>query len=174
MQTKVGDLFGYVAQVNEQGQEKGIVIAHVCNDVGGWGSGFVVPLGRAYPRAELAYRNWHKEGITEAALGGIPVEIPFELGNAQIVRGKTDGDVWVANMVAQHSTITRSPGSKPIRYAALVRCMQQVGDFCREHEKQIYCPKFGSDLAGGTWEFIAELIDEIWDGIPVTLCVLEE
>jgi hypothetical protein len=32
-----------------------MVIAHVCNDVGAWGRGFVVPLGKRYPSAKQQF-----------------------------------------------------------------------------------------------------------------------
>ena len=28
------------------------LIAHICNDIGAWGKGFVVPLGQKYPKAK--------------------------------------------------------------------------------------------------------------------------
>jgi hypothetical protein len=36
----------------------------------------------------------------------------------------------------------------------------------------ICCPKFGSLRSGGNWDFILELIEEIWlnNGIDVTVC----
>ena len=34
-----------------------VIIPHICNNVGGWGAGFVVPLGRHYPDAKKSYKN---------------------------------------------------------------------------------------------------------------------
>lgn len=34
------------------------VIAHVCNDSGGWGKGFVLAVSRRWPEPEAAYRRW--------------------------------------------------------------------------------------------------------------------
>jgi len=34
---------------------------------------------------------------------------------------------------------------------------------------QIHAPLFGSGLAGGNWDFIEELINEIWDGYDITV-----
>jgi hypothetical protein len=38
----------------------------------------------------------------------------------------------------------------------------------------IICPKFGSGLAGGKWDFIEELIIDCWckQSIDVTVCYL--
>ena len=43
-------------------QGKGVkLIAHVCNDLGGWGKGFVLAISRRWPEPEAAYRRWHRE-----------------------------------------------------------------------------------------------------------------
>ena len=42
-----------------QGRGPG-VIAHICNDLGQWGKGFVLPLGKRYPDAEK-----HGKPVTE-------------------------------------------------------------------------------------------------------------
>lgn len=36
------------------------IIAHVCNDIGGWGRGFVVSVSQKCPVVEHAYRAWSK------------------------------------------------------------------------------------------------------------------
>ena len=39
--------------------EKPIIIPHVCNNIGGWGSGFVVALNNAFGIGPMmAYRDW--------------------------------------------------------------------------------------------------------------------
>ena len=37
------------------------IIAHICNDLGGWGKGFVLAISRRWPEPERAYRQWHRE-----------------------------------------------------------------------------------------------------------------
>lgn len=34
------------------------IIAHICNDCGGWGSGFVVAISRRWSEPESQYRKW--------------------------------------------------------------------------------------------------------------------
>src|SRR5262245_49475582 len=63
------------------------VIAHVCNDVGAWGAGFVLAVSRRWKAPEEAYRRAFKEG------GGLA------LGAVQFV--PVEPDLTVANMVAQ-------------------------------------------------------------------------
>jgi O-acetyl-ADP-ribose deacetylase (regulator of RNase III) len=36
------------------------VIAHVCNDRGRWGKGFVLAVSARWPEPERAYRDWHR------------------------------------------------------------------------------------------------------------------
>ncbi len=36
------------------------IIVHICNDVGGWGKGFVVALSNRWPEPEKQYREWFK------------------------------------------------------------------------------------------------------------------
>lgn len=38
------------------------VICHICNDIGGWGKGFVLVLSRRWPEPEAGYRSWHTSG----------------------------------------------------------------------------------------------------------------
>jgi hypothetical protein len=161
------------------------VVPHVCNDIGGWGSGFVVAISKKYNKPERLYRMWHSQG----SWNQFGRDVPFALGEIQIA--KADDGVFVANMIAQHNTIKTD--GKPIRYRHLANTMSSVGKFCQVYQKQINdklvamgkdensvevvirCPMFGSGLAGGDWKFIEELIDEIWIGdydLEVTVCAL--
>lgn len=131
------------------------VICHVANDMRVMGSGFALELVTRFPIVKQRNRS---ENLGDAEL----VEIGEQL--------------FVFNMVAQHQTIRQN--SKPIRYAALVDCMKTVKDFIDDfkttgYKVEIVAPKFGSDRARGNWNFIEELINEIWTDIPVFIYVLE-
>jgi hypothetical protein len=130
-----------------------VIIPHIVNDIGAWGSGFVVPLGRHFPIAKEAYHQYRP------SLGQCQFVDCLELyGQPRLV---------VANMCAQRGIVGRSTGDrsevndKPIRYEALVKCLRQLDDYCKTLDIEVHAPKFGSDRAGGTWPFIAELIEEI-------------
>ena len=44
-------------------QAKGVkIICHVCNDIGGWGKGFVLALSRRWEQPESEYRAWYAQG----------------------------------------------------------------------------------------------------------------
>lgn len=158
-----------------------IVIPHVCNDIGRWGSGFVNAITARWgegPRE--AYLAWHKmNGFRLKEIEqdfNVIIDSPFnfELGNTQIV--KLPNKIYVANMVAQHQVRGMDKtGRPPIRYGALTTAMMSVRKHALSTIAEIHCPKFGSDLAGGDWDIISQLIQEIWidNGIDVTVYEFE-
>lgn len=134
------------------------VIAHCCNDLGRWGAGFVVALGRRWPIAKEAYLAWYRSAP----------EVPGEatgrmgLGEAQLIQ--VEDDIWVANIVGQHGVGMGSGGRAPIRYDALRRGLTAVCRWANIHEATVHMPKLGSGLAGGHWGNIeamvkAEIVD---------------
>ena len=42
------------------------IICHICNDVGGWGKGFVLAVSKKWKQPEAEYRDWH----SQSAQGG--------------------------------------------------------------------------------------------------------
>ncbi|MDH6228850.1 O-acetyl-ADP-ribose deacetylase (regulator of RNase III) [Streptomyces sp. MJP52] len=122
------------------------IIAHVCNDLGGWGKGFVLAISRRWPEPERAYRRWHRERARN----------DFALGAVQLVRVRSD--IWVANMVGQRGIRTGS-GGPPIRYDALERCLNTLAGHALEHEASVHMPRIGCGLAGGRWERVEPIVD---------------
>jgi len=121
------------------------VIAHVCNDIGGWGKGFVVAVSRRWPEPERAFRQWHRERAGN----------DFGLGATQLVPVRPD--VWVANMVGQRGIRTGSNGP-PIRYDAVERCLTALAGHAVRLGATVHMPRIGCGLAGGRWERIEPLI----------------
>ncbi|MEU2109568.1 macro domain-containing protein [Streptomyces sp. NPDC019507] len=125
---------------------KGVkLIAHVCNDLGGWGKGFVVAVSRRWPEPEKAYRRWHRERAGN----------DFGLGAVQFVR--VGPYVWVANMVGQRGM---RPGSKgvPVRYEAIDTALGAVAAKAAELGASVHMPRIGCGLAGGTWSRVEPLV----------------
>ena len=123
------------------------VIAHVCNDLGGWGKGFVLAISRRWSEPEHAYRQWHRERSGN----------DFGLGATQLVQVRPD--IWVANMVGQHGMRTGSNGP-PIRYDAVAKCLATVADHAARIRASVHMPRIGCGLAGGRWERIEPMIVE--------------
>ncbi len=143
------------------------IIAHVCNDIGGWGRGFVLSLSRKWPLAENSYRRWYDESHN---LPGME-DMPFMLGNVQFVCVKNDnGDgerTLVANMVAQRDIVTHTDGTPPIRYDALRDCLRKVGEMARDTGASVHMPRIGCGLAGGRWDMVEPIIQEELSGCDV-------
>lgn len=117
------------------------IIAHVCNDIGGWGRGFVLAVSSRWPEPEFRYRAWNTRG----------------LGDVQIV--KVDDKLYVANMVAQRDIKTVN-GIPPIRYEALAACLEMLGKSAGELYASVHMPRIGCGLAGGQWSEVEPLVKD--------------
>ncbi|MFE0801026.1 macro domain-containing protein [Streptomyces sp. NPDC058812] len=138
---------------------KGVkVIAHVCNDLGGWGKGFVLAVSRRWPEPEAAYRAWHRDRATN----------DFALGAVQFVQ--VEPYVWVANMIGQRGMRTGSKGV-PVRYEAIDTALARLADKAAELGASVHMPRIGCGLAGGKWSRVEPLITErlARRGVPVTV-----
>ena len=159
-----GNLFDFIDDHNP------IMIAHVCNNQGAAGAGFVLPLAAKYPTAIAMYYNWYKRHMHlrhDDVYCRKFYEQAFGLGSIQIVA--VDNHVYVANMVAQILG-----GKRPLYYNHLVHCMDTIAEQAlevKDFPSNIICPQFGAGLAGGNWDFIEELINDCWVrvGLEVTV-----
>ena len=132
------------------------IIVHICNDVGRWGSGFVMALSQRWKRPEAAYRQWHKEGFLD--------ETFFSLGEIQMIC--VDTDLWVANMIAQSGTRSKR-NKKPLRLDALRTCLEKVAEKAKELDASVHMPRIGCDRAGGTWKEVGPIVEETLVELPV-------
>jgi O-acetyl-ADP-ribose deacetylase (regulator of RNase III) len=134
------------------------IIVHVCNDVGGWGRGFVLALSRRWPAAEHRYRAWHRGEDS----------IPFALGQVQFV--EVEPQLWVANLIGQHD-IRAHRGVPPVRYEAIHEGLQRIAAFAQTQRATVHMPRIGAGLAGGRWEELEPIIRETLaaQGITVTV-----
>ncbi|WP_327089179.1 macro domain-containing protein [Nonomuraea sp. NBC_01738] len=128
------------------------IICHVCNDLGGWGRGFVLALSRRWPEPEAAYRSMRS----------------YELGETQLVQ--VEPTIWVANMIAQHGVRPTQAGP-PIRYEALNNCLAALATRAADLGASVHMPRIGCGLAGGTWDQVEPLITDnlVRQGIEVTV-----
>jgi O-acetyl-ADP-ribose deacetylase (regulator of RNase III) len=142
MKTEIKYLKGDATAPQEGGNK---VIVHVCNDIGGWGKGFVVALSKRWSAPEKQYREWFKS------------QNNFELGEVQFVQ--VEDHLWIANVIGQHKINKDENGNSPIRYEAIRQGLQKVADFADELEASVHMPRIGCGLAGGTWDKIEPLIE---------------
>lgn len=135
-------------------------VVHICNDIGGWGKGFVLALSRRWKSPEEQYRRWHKGYFS----------FPFELGVAQIVQ--VERDIWVANLIGQHK-IRPIDGVPPVRYDAIRKGLRQVARLADDYQASIHMPRIGCGLAGGQWSIVEEIIAETLSAHEVFVYDLE-
>lgn len=138
------------------------IIAHVCNDQGGWGAGFVLALSARDTTPEEMYRDW--------AAGRYDV-IPFALGKVQITPFTRTTGLYVANMIAQRGY--SKPGKPALSYTFLTTCfikLQKIAIAMRP-QATIHMPRIGCGLAGGDWNIVSLLIEHflVDRGVPVTV-----
>ena len=127
------------------------VIAHICNDIGKWGRGFVMAVSKKWPHIRDEYIAWYKDG--------------FDLGQVQFV--EADKDIWVANMIGQHGI--RRNAVVPICYESVKSCLQKVAEFAISREASVHMPKIGCGLAGGSWDKIQPIIQDTMERVDVTI-----
>jgi O-acetyl-ADP-ribose deacetylase (regulator of RNase III) len=123
------------------------IITHICNDIGGWGRGFVIAISGRWKEPEIEYRKWFQSKQN------------FCLGEIQMVQVKED--LWVCNMIGQHKTITSSKGIVPIRYESVEKCLEKVSTEALQLNASVHMPRIGCGLAGGKWEKIEPIIERI-------------
>lgn len=156
-----GDLFIYVNElINSRNYGSSIIVPHVCNNIDCFGAGFAMSVAKYYPIVKSNYHLLANKQI---------------LGYTQFVTAIENKDfgnkLIFANMIAQNGIISHK-NSRPLNYGALVKSMLLVNQFIsqnfdKNNSVQIHTPKFGCGLAGGNWDFIEELIKDIWTKHPI-------
>ena len=130
------------------------IIVHVCNDIGGWGRGFVLALSKRWPEPEQQYRAWHRRETAQ----------PFALGEVQFVDVDKSKSITVANLIGQRDVRTID-GIPPVRYDAIQQGLKTVMTKARQTGASVHMPRIGCGLAGGKWEDVAQIIEqELTDG----------
>lgn len=145
-----GDLF---KNIEKNGKAKNKYVFHVANNIGKWGAGFTNALSKFDKRPEEKYREFCTK------YEAWPDSRKFLLGRICVV--PLNEGLTVINAIAQNGV--RTPANKtPIKYTALVDTMRAAKAIVNKDDFEFHCPKFGSDLAGGDWDFIEMLIKEVW------------
>jgi hypothetical protein len=154
-----GDLFDYVSKVPKLGNNgSSVIVPHVCNNIDLFGAGFAAELSKHYP---IVKENYHLLGSNF---------LKNNLGYVQFVEVYKDSvydhRLIFANMIAQNGTINQK-NPRPLNYLALIKCMTQINTFISksfniDSKIEIHAPRFGCGLAGGNWNFINDLIEDIW------------
>ena len=153
------------------------IIPHCCNNgvdgdgVGVMGAGVAKALRNKWPLVFETYQKMQNES---------PNGLRNRLG--EICYAIIGENIIVVNMIGQDG-IRSAENSKPVKYWALMKCMETVRTdiiatihmFSEFDGKTpvIHTCRFGSDLAGGNFEFILELIREQWIDHGIDVVVYE-
>lgn len=136
------------------------VIAHCCNCFNTMGSGIAPQIAKAFPYAEAADNKTVKGQYRK--LGKISIGHPTQMSS----------DPIVCNIYGQFGFNKRKEGGRDLSYVALadgLRAMVKVYTGLR-----FLLPQLGAGLAGGKWEFIEQLIEEIFEGEDVTVVIYKK
>jgi O-acetyl-ADP-ribose deacetylase (regulator of RNase III) len=123
------------------------IIVHVCNDIGGWGKGFVLAISKRWIAPEKAYRDWYTS------------QNNFELGEVQFV--KVENNLWIANLIGQHKIRKDDQGNSPIRYEAIEIGLNIILKKAKEINASVHMPRIGCGLAGGNWKSIEPILKKV-------------
>jgi hypothetical protein len=165
--TIYGDIFeNAFRRINEKNVGSSVIIPHVCNNVDLFGAGFAAKVAEQFPSVK---ENYHMLGKTF---------LKNNLGHSQFIKvfeePKYKHKLYIVNMIAQNG-IKNNSNPRPLNYAALVKCMININQFISQNQDfstkteqvEIHSPKFGSGLSGGNWNFISDLIEDIWNKYSV-------
>ncbi len=139
-----------------------VVIGHVTNDAArGWGPrGAAAAVGRRFPSAKAAYRQW-------AVHTG-----ELQLGDVHLVETSESAGVHVASLVVQRGY---GPDSRDrLSYTALAEALATLARHARRLGAEVRLPRLGTGQGGGRWDLIEAELDEqlVRRGVEVTVYTL--
>ncbi len=172
---KLTNTIGNITEPQRTDENEIILIPHIANNIGKMGAGVALAIKNKWPKAYNIY-------IEELKIFD---NYRNSLGSINYI--EVEKNIYVFNMIAQNG-IKNKDDLKPIKYCALIKCMKDtltVIGMLKSNELMfdnksskyvIHCPKFGNLRAGGNFEFILELINEIWieNGIDVVIYEYKE
>lgn len=143
---------------------KVIITPHCCNNLKVIGAGVAKALKTKWPQVFDSYYNQPMN------LGGV-FFVPVEFDEFNQPKR------YIVNMIGQDGVRSKD-NPKPVKYSALLTAMTNVNAYInllKINNPFICTVKFGSDLAGGEWKLIEELIKETWlPKMDVVVCCLTE
>ena len=133
------------------------LLAHVVNNRGLWGAGFVLAISRRWPEIERYYLKRCKayEERSEELLGSI-----------QCVEATQN--ITVVNMFAMAGVYHSRYNPTPLQTNYLFRCLQALRRKAEtDGYRVIQMPKIGAGLARGDWSTILKIIKTVFAGSSV-------
>lgn len=156
----------YVGDVTNHKRERDVVvIPHCCNNVNLMGAGVAKALYTKWPEVKDKYHSMYQT-----------------LGLVSYVK-VDDGKTIICNMIGQDGIkigyndkgiAVGDDGRPPVRYSSLCIAMTDVANKAEGYNPEIHCPLFGCDLAGGDWNIVSTLIEEIWCPFFPVKCIIHK
>ncbi|SEW20841.1 O-acetyl-ADP-ribose deacetylase (regulator of RNase III), contains Macro domain [Chitinophaga sp. YR573] len=126
------------------------VIAHICNNQGYWGKGFVMALSKKWPFIRDEYKKWYYNNNDTFKLGAV---LALPVGE----------NILVANIIGQEGIYKDKEGNPPIRYDELKTGLFYLTDLiCAMRTNMptsVHMPRIGCGLAGGEWKIVEPIIE---------------
>ncbi|MCH0563545.1 MULTISPECIES: Appr-1-p processing protein [unclassified Streptomyces] len=135
-------------------------IAHVRNDIGGWGRGFGRSLSRRRPEPEQAHRARHRARATnDCALGAVRLApLAHEVGGA--------------DMIGQRGVGTGGRRA-PVHHQAIDEALGRLAGRTEQLGAPVQVPRTGRGPAGGRWSRTAPPAGRRWAGKGIVTTVHE-
>lgn len=162
---------GNVCEPQRINKNEFVIIPHCCNNCvpGVMGAGVALSLRKKWPAVYDSYKTMEDER---------PNGLKDRLGEICWAKIPEDNLV-VINMIGQDG-VCSTENLKPVKYWALMKCMDAIRIHIMDSLSRgaqdsyvIHTCKFGSDLAGGNWDFILELIKELWIDYGLDVVIYE-
>ena len=135
-----------IKAASEESSQNKVILAHGENNIGLHDLGFTEALARKYPENGKKFEKDCKLKLVD--LGDISW---FEKGN-----------LVIANCIAQNG-IRSKYNLNPFDYDAFKLSMKKLEEYALKYNvNKIYMPKIGSGLAGGSWNKIYDIIEDVF------------
>jgi O-acetyl-ADP-ribose deacetylase (regulator of RNase III) len=134
-----------------------LLIAHVVNDEGKWGRGFVKELSKRDPRPEAEYRDWHaKASLARRSILGHVQVVPY----SPLGPRSSSFNTWVANMCAQRGWRRGEGDPQALDEHSLTWCLRDVARWVNQHQyDRVVMPRIGAGLGGAAWADVRKIIE---------------
>jgi len=131
----------------------GNCIVQVVNNINVYGAGVSGAIARKWPVVEQRYRAMPESN---------------KLGISEFIR--INPNLFIVNMCAQNGVRFKSSEKKPLRYGYLALCLTTIST-CSPRFSRVHMPKIGCGLAGGNWDIVSEIVEDILCGKGIEVYV---
>ena len=143
------------------------VLAHGVNCQNSFGRGVAGQIAKEYPIAKVSYHNFFLERTYRVDPEYDGIEFLDKIDEVHVA-----GDKVILNCFTQQ--YCGYGGKKYVSYDAIEACFKKALEYCKDENLKIGIPKIGAGLAGGSWNIIETIINEVFGEYPITVYKLKE